>query len=274
MPITDQELLRYARHVVLDEVGEEGQEKLLGSKVLVVGAGGLGSPALLYLAAAGVGTLGIVDDDDVDLSNLQRQIAHATDRVGTAKVESAKISLEAVNPEVRVVAHKTRLDASNVASLIRGYDLVLDGSDNFKTRYLLNDACYFARRPLVSAALLRFDGQVSTFKPYLEGEHPCYRCLFAEAPPADLVPRCEEAGIFGAVAGVVGSLQAVEALKELLGLGDSLSGSLLIYDGLGANFRKIKIPRDPDCALCGPQATIRDLSAHADAADQAAACAV
>jgi len=263
MPITDQELLRYARHVVLDEVGEEGQEKLLGSKVLVVGAGGLGSPALLYLAAAGVGTLGIVDDDDVDLSNLQRQIVHATDRVGMAKVESAKISLEAVNPEVRVVAHRTRLDASNVASLIRGYDLVLDGSDNFKTRYLLNDACYFARRPLVSAALLRFDGQVSTFKPYLEGEHPCYRCLFAEAPPADLVPRCEEAGIFGAVAGVVGSLQAVEALKELLGLGDSLSGSLLIYDGLGANFRKIKIPRDPDCALCGARATIRDLEPHA-----------
>jgi adenylyltransferase/sulfurtransferase len=262
MAITDQQLLRYARHVVLDEVGEEGQEKLLRSKVLVVGAGGLGAPALLYLAAAGVGTLGIVDDDEVDLSNLQRQIVHSTGRVGTAKVESAKAALGEINPEVRILAQRVRLDASNVAALIRGYDLVLDGSDNFKTRYLLNDACYFAKLPLVSAALLRFDGQISTYKAYQEGANPCYRCLFPEAPPADLIPRCEEAGIFGAVAGVVGSLQAVEALKELLGLGESLSGSLLIYDGLGSEFRKIKIPRDADCALCGEHPSLTSLAHH------------
>ena len=262
MAITDQELLRYARHVVLDEVGEEGQETLLRSKVLVVGAGGLGAPALLYLAAAGVGTIGIVDDDAVDLSNLQRQIVHSTGRIGMAKVESAKTALAEINPEVRVVPQRTRLDASNVAALLRGYDLVLDGSDNFKTRYLLNDACYFAKVPLVSAALLRFDGQISTFKAYLAGHNPCYRCLFPEAPPADLIPRCEEAGIFGAVAGVVGSLQAVEALKELLGLGEGLSGSLLIYDGLGAEFRKIKIPRDPDCALCGARPSLTSLAHH------------
>jgi adenylyltransferase/sulfurtransferase len=262
MAITDLQLLRYARHVVLDEVGEEGQETLLRSKVLVVGAGGLGAPALLYLAAAGVGTLGIVDDDEVELSNLQRQIVHGTSRVGTAKVESAKAMLSEINPEVRVVAQRTRLDASNVAALIRGYDLVLDGSDNFKTRYLLNDACYFAKLPLISGALLRFDGQISTYKAYREGANPCYRCLFPEAPPADLIPRCEEAGIFGAVAGVVGSLQAVEALKELLGLGESLSGSLLIYDGLGAEFRKIKFPRDADCALCGEHPSLTSLAHH------------
>jgi molybdopterin-synthase adenylyltransferase len=262
MPISDQQLLRYARHVVLDEVGEEGQAKLLASKVLVVGAGGLGAPVLLYLAAAGVGTIGIVDDDAVDLSNLQRQIVHATKSVGMAKVDSAKATLAAVNPEVAVVTRRERLDAGNAAALIRGYHLVVDGSDNFKTRYLLNDACYFARVPLVSAALLRFDGQVSTFKAYLSGANPCYRCLFPAAPPEDLIPRCEEAGIFGAVAGAVGSLQAVEALKELLGIGASLSGALLIYDGLEATFRKIKIPRDPNCALCGAHPSLTSLAHH------------
>lgn len=262
MAISDRQLERYARHIILDEVGEAGQEKLLKSKVLVVGAGGLGAPVLLYLAAAGVGTLGIVDDDEVDLTNLQRQIVHASDNIGMAKVESAAKTLRGINPEVRVVPRKLRLDAGNAMGLIAGYDLVVDGSDNFKTRYLLNDACYFAHIPLVAAALLRFDGQISTFKAYLAGEHPCYRCLFPTSPPADLIPRCEEAGILGAVAGAVGSLQAVEALKELLGLGESLSGSLLIYDGLSATFRKVKVRRDPACALCGPQASIKSLAHH------------
>ncbi len=262
MTISESQLERYARHIILDEVGEEGQEKLLRAKVLVVGAGGLGAPVLLYLAAAGVGTLGVVDDDAVDLTNLQRQIVHATDRIGMAKVESAKRALRGLNPEVRVVPLKERLDVGNVLALIAGYDLVVDGSDNFRTRYLLNDACYFARVPLVSAALLRFDGQLSTFKAYLEGDHPCYRCVFPEAPPADLVPRCEEAGILGAVAGAIGSLQAVETLKELLGLGESLSGHLLIYDGLNATFRKLRLHRNPACALCGPQASLKSLAHH------------
>lgn len=262
MTISESQLERYARHIILDEVGEEGQERLLRAKVLVVGAGGLGAPVLLYLAAAGVGTLGVVDDDAVDLTNLQRQIVHATDRIGMAKVESAKRALGGLNPEVRVVPLKERLDAANVLAVIGGYDLVVDGSDNFRTRYLLNDACYFARVPLVSAALLRFDGQLSTFKAYLEGDHPCYRCVFPEAPPADLVPRCEEAGILGAVAGAIGSLQAVETLKELLGLGESLSGHLLIYDGLNATFRKLRLHRDPACALCGPQASLKNLAHH------------
>ncbi|MGO8869044.1 MAG: HesA/MoeB/ThiF family protein [Alphaproteobacteria bacterium] len=262
MTISDAELERYARHIILPEVGEAGQEKLLRSKVLVVGAGGLGAPVLLYLAAAGVGTLGVVDDDEVELSNLQRQIVHASDRIGSAKVESAARTLAALNPEIRVIAKKTRLKAENVMALITGYDLVVDGSDNFATRYLVNDACYFARIPLVSGALLSFDGQLSTFKAYLPGEHPCYRCLFPAPPPADLIPRCEEAGIFGAVAGVVGSLQAVETLKELLGLGTGLSGQLLIYDGLSATVHKLKVPKAPDCALCGPHATLTSLAHH------------
>jgi len=262
MPITDKELERYARHVILEEVGEEGQERLLRSKVLVIGAGGLGAPVLLYLAAAGVGTLGIVDDDEVELSNLQRQIVHASDRVGSAKVTSAARTLGALNPEVRVKAERTRLVAENAMALLAGYDLVVDGSDNFATRYLLNDACYFARIPLVSAALLRFEGQLSTYKAYLGGEHPCYRCLFPAAPPADLNPRCEEVGILGAVAGVIGSLQAVETLKELLGLESGLSGQLLSYDALTATVRKFKVPRDPSCALCGPRATLKSLAHH------------
>ena len=262
MTISERQLERYARHIILEEVGEEGQEALLKAKVLVVGAGGLGAPVLLYLAAAGVGTLGVVDDDEVDLTNLQRQIVHATDRVGMAKVESAARTLRDLNPEVRVVPHRERLDAGNAMGLIAGYDLVVDGSDNFRTRYLVNDACYFARVPLISAALLRFDGQLSTFKAYLEGDHPCYRCVFPEAPPAGLIPRCEEAGILGAVAGAVGSLQAVEALKELLGLGESLSGNLIVYDGLSATFRKLKLHRAPDCPLCGPQASLKSLAHH------------
>jgi adenylyltransferase/sulfurtransferase len=257
--LTDSQLERYARHVILDEVGEAGQEKLLASSVLVLGAGGLGSPMLLYLAAAGVGRIGIVDDDVVELSNLQRQIVHGTASLGRPKTESAKHAIAAINPEIVVEAHAQRLTVDNAATLIAGYDLVADGSDNFATRYLLNDACYLARKPLVSAALLRFDAQLSVFKAYLGPPHPCYRCLFPEPPPADLVPRCEEAGIFGAVAGSIGALQATEVLKELLDLGESLSGRLLIYDGLATEFRTLRIPRDPACRLCGAQATIRNL---------------
>lgn len=251
MELSDAQFERYARHLVLDEVGEEGQQKLLQAKVLVVGAGGLGSPLLLYLAAAGIGTLGIVDDDAVDLSNLQRQIVHATESIGVAKVESARRTLRHVNPEVEVITHAERLADANVAAFVGAYDLVADGSDNFATRYLLNDACYRLRKTLVGAALSPFEGQLSTFKAYLGPPHPCYRCLFREPPPPDSVPRCETAGILGAIAGVMGTLQATEVLKEILGIGESLSGSLLIYDALRAGFHKIKLPRDPDCPTCG-----------------------
>ncbi len=251
MELSDAQFERYARHLVLEEVGEEGQQKLLQAKVLVVGAGGLGSPLLLYLAAAGVGTLGIVDDDAVDLSNLQRQIVHATESIGVAKVESARRTLHHVNPEVKVITHAERLADTNVAALVGAYDLVADGSDNFATRYLLNDICYRLQKTLIGAALSPFEGQLSTFKAYLGPPHPCYRCLFREPPPPDSVPRCETAGILGAIAGVMGTLQATEVLKEILGIGESLSGSLLIYDALRAGFHKIKLPRDPDCPTCG-----------------------
>jgi molybdopterin-synthase adenylyltransferase len=262
MDLTDAQLHRYARHLILDEVGDEGQEKLLRGRALIVGAGGLGSPVLLYLAAAGVGTLGIVDDDKVDITNLQRQIAHTTDRIGELKVKSALETAASINPEVRVIPHAMRLTAANARALIDEYDIVIDGSDNFATRYLVNDACYFAKRPVVAAALLRFEGQLSTFKPHLGAPHPCYRCLFPAPPPADLVPRCEQAGILGSIAGVLGTLQATETIKEILGLGDGLSGKLVIYDALSAEFRKIAFARDPACALCGEQASIRDLSIH------------
>jgi len=250
MSLTDAQFERYARHLILDEVGEEGQAKLMRARVLVVGAGGLGSPLLLYLAAAGVGTLGVVDDDTVDLSNLQRQIVHPTSRIGAAKVESARETVTAINPEVRVETHRLRLAPENAAALVEAYDLVADGSDNFATRYLLNDVCFAARRPLVAAALSPFDGQLATFKAFLGPPHPCYRCLFREPPPPDLVPRCETAGILGAVAGVIGTLQATEVLKELLGIGESLSGQLLMYDALATSFHKIKLLRDPDCPTC------------------------
>lgn len=259
MDFSDAQFERYARHLILDEVGEEGQARLLGSRVLVVGAGGLGAPLLLYLAAAGVGTLGIIDDDVVELSNLQRQVIHTTDRLGRPKVESAAAMLAQVNPDIRVIQTNARLTSDNAASIIADYDLVADGSDNFTTRFLLNDACYLLRKTLVSAALLRFDAQMSTYKAYLGDPHPCYRCLFPERPPEDLIPRCEQAGILGALAGAVGSLQATEVLKELLGIGDSLSGHLLIYDALATTFRKIKVRRDPACALCGPHASITDV---------------
>jgi adenylyltransferase/sulfurtransferase len=249
--LSDEQVHRYARHLILDEIGEEGQQRLLAARILVVGAGGLGAPALLYLAAAGVGTIGIVDDDRVELSNLQRQIIHTTGRLGQPKVASAAEALADLDPEIRVEPHAVRLDAGNVDALVGAYDLVIDGSDNFPTRYLLNDACIRASRPLISGALLKFEGQVSVFKPHAGSEHPCYRCLFPEPPRAGLIPRCEEAGILGAVAGVIGTLMAVEAIKEILGLGTSLSGRLMLYDALAPSFYTVKIPRDPVCASCG-----------------------
>jgi adenylyltransferase/sulfurtransferase len=251
MELTEQQFHRYARHLILEEVGEEGQEKLLGSRVLVVGAGGLGSPLLLYLAAAGVGTLGIIDPDRVDLTNLQRQILHTTERIGVAKVASARTALGEINPEIRVETIEAELAAGNAAEIIAGYDLVADGSDNFRTRYLLTDVCHKLKKPLVAGSLAPFDGQLSTFKPYLGDGHPCYRCLYREAPPPDLVPRCETAGILGAVAGVIGTLQAVEVLKELLGIGESLDGTLLLYDALRAGFHRVRVPKDPSCPTCG-----------------------
>ena len=242
---------RYARHLILPEVGGAGQQRLLNSRVLVVGAGGLGAPMLLYLAAAGVGTLGIVDDDRVDISNLQRQVIHTTERVGTPKVASAGAAIAALDPDIRVVPHRLRLDAASAAELFADYDVIADGSDNFETRYAVNNAAVAAGRTLVSGAVLRFDGQLSTFKPHAGPEHPCYRCLFPEAPPPDAIPTCSEAGILGAVAGVVGSLRATDVLKELLGLGPGLSGRLLLYDALSAETRSISFARRADCPACG-----------------------
>ena len=267
LDFTEDEIQRYSRHILLREVGGVGQARLKAARVLVVGAGGLGSPLVLYLAAAGIGTVGIVDDDAVELSNLQRQIAHTTASLGAAKVVSAAAAARALNPEVTVEAHQTRLTAGNALDLIGRYDLVCDGTDNFATRFLVADACVLARRTLVSGAVLRFDGQLSVFKPHAGG--PCYRCLYPEPPPPGLVPSCSEAGVLGAVTGVIGALQATEVLKEIMGIGESLSGRLLVWDALATRFRTIKLPRDPDCALCGPQATIHDLSAHADAAGPA-----
>lgn len=253
--LTDAQFERYARHLILDEVGEAGQAKLLAARVLVIGAGGLGSPVALYLAAAGVGTIGLVDCDTVDTTNLQRQIAHSHAAIGQRKVDSAAGTIARLDPAIRVETHDMKVGPGNVASLVAAYDLVVDGSDNFATRYLVHDACYFARKPLVSGALLRFEGQLSTFKAY-DGKHSCYRCVFPEPPPAGLIPRCEEAGILGSVAGVIGTLQATEVLKELLGLGTGLAGRLLIYDALETEFRRIAVPRDPGCALCGTRPTI------------------
>lgn len=270
LDFTEDEIRRYSRHILLREVGGTGQAKLKAARVLVIGAGGLGSPLVLYLAAAGIGTIGIVDDDQVELSNLQRQIAHTTGRIGAPKAESAAESARAINPEARVDIHPFRLSAENALELVSRYDLVCDGTDNFPTRFLVADACVLARRTLVSAAVLRFDGQLSVFKPHAGG--PCYRCLYPEPPPPGMVPSCSEAGVLGAVTGVMGTLQATEVLKEILGIGESLSGRLLVWDALATRFRSVKLRPDPDCALCGPQATIRNLSHHTDVPAQA--CAV
>lgn len=262
LDLTDRQIDRYARHIMLREVGGEGQSKLLSSAALIVGAGGLGAPMLLYLAAAGVGRIGIVDDDTVDLSNLQRQVIHDSAGIGRAKVDSAAARIAAINPDVKVEIHKVRLNRSNVMDIIAGYDVVADGTDNFATRFLLNDACHLGGRTLVSAAMLRFDGQLSTFKSHCGDPHPCYRCLFREPPPPGMIPSCSEGGVLGALAGCMGSLQAVEVLKELLGIGDSLSGRLLMYSALETGFRTIKVRRDPECPLCGVDPTYRDLSHH------------
>lgn len=268
MPLlTDEQLERYARHIVLREVGGPGQARLLATRVLVVGAGGLGSPLILYLAAAGVGTIGVADFDRVSLSNLQRQIAHRTSDIGRLKTESAGDAAHAINPGVRIVHHSERLTVANAAALISGYDIVADGSDNFATRFLINDACYFGGKTLISAAVTEFDGQLATFKAKAGSKqlYPCYRCIFPDRPPPDAVPNCSESGILGAVSGVMGTLQALEVMKEILGVGDSLAGRLLIYDALAAIFRTVKVPPDPACRLCGPQPGIRDLSLHATA---------
>jgi molybdopterin-synthase adenylyltransferase len=272
LDFTEDEIRRYSRHILLQDVGGIGQAKLKAARVLIVGAGGLGSPLTLYLAAAGIGTLGIVDDDRLELSNLQRQIAHTTDRIGELKAESAAKAARAINPEVHVEPYNARLDADNAMDLLARYDLVCDGTDNFSTRFLLADACVLARRTLVSAAVLRFEGQLSVFKPHLHEGGPCYRCLYPEAPPEGAVPTCSEAGVLGAVTGVMGTLQATEALKEILGVGESLSGKLLIWDALATRFRTVRLRADPHCALCSPTATIKDLSEHRNAA--APACAV
>ncbi len=258
LDFTDDEVTRYSRNILLSEVGGTGQAALRAARVLVVGAGGLGCPLVLYLAAAGIGTIGIVDDDAVELSNLQRQIAHTTASIGVPKVESLASRVAALNPATRLELHQMRLTAANVAGLVAGYDLVCDGSDNFPTRFLLNDACVLAGKTLISAAVLRFDGQLATFKP----GGPCYRCLHAAAPPPGTVASCAEAGVLGAVTGVMGSLQAAEVLKEIMGVGDSLAGRLLIWDALGARFHAIRLPRDPACPACGDHPTIHDLSGH------------
>ncbi|VAV89045.1 Molybdopterin-synthase adenylyltransferase [hydrothermal vent metagenome] len=248
MTLNDDQLDRYARHIILKQVGGAGQQKLLSSKVLVIGAGGLGSPLILYLAAAGVGTIGVIDDDLVSLSNLQRQILHTTDQIGNLKTDSARHMVNRINPDVDLITISERLSPDNAESIIGDYDIVADGCDNFETRFVVNDACLKLKKPFVSAALSQFDGQVSTFKGY-EPDKPCYRCLIPDHPGD--VGNCAEAGILGAVAGVVGSLQAVEVLKELLELGDSLAGKLLLYDALGTTSRTIKLPKDPGCKACG-----------------------
>ena len=253
---------RYSRHLLLPEVGEAGQERLLVSKVLLVGAGGLGSPVALYLAAAGVGTLGIVDFDVVDVTNLQRQILHNLDRVGRLKVESAAESIRRLNPDVTVVPYAERLGVDNVLAIMGGYDVVVDGADNFPTRYLMNDASLHLRKPVVHGSVFRFEGQATVFQPYVG---PCYRCLFPEPPPPDLAPSCAEAGVLGVLPGIIGSIQAVETIKLLLGIGDPLVGRLLTYDSLAQDFRVLKVRRDPNCPACADESRVPVLVEYDDA---------
>ncbi|MGH2346940.1 MAG: molybdopterin-synthase adenylyltransferase MoeB [Chloroflexota bacterium] len=248
---------RYSRHLLIPEVGEAGQMRLLDSKVLLIGAGGLGSPAALYLAAAGVGTIGLVDADVVDESNLQRQILHSTESVGQAKTASARRTLEALNPDVKVIEHTERMVADNVLEIIADYDVIVDGADNFPTRYLLNDASLLANKPVVHGSIFRFEGQLTVFKPH---EGPCYRCLFPEPPPAELAPSCSEAGVLGVLPGIVGCLQGSETLKLLLGIGDSLVGRLLLFDALESKFRELRLRRNPQCPACGDHATLTQVT--------------
>ena len=256
MAFTNEQLERYSRHIILQEVGVKGQKKLLNASVLIIGAGGLGAPAALYLAAAGVGTIGIVDADEVDLSNLQRQVIHTTNDVGKAKVKSAAETMEAINPDVTVKTYRTFVDSSNIMDLIKDYDFIIDGTDNFPAKFLINDACVMAKKPFSHAGIIRFKGQLMTYVP---GEGPCYRCVFKNPPPKDAVPTCKQAGVIGAMGGVIGSLQAMEAIKYIIGKGDLLTGKLLTYDALKMEFHTIKLPKDDHCAVCGDEPTITKL---------------
>jgi adenylyltransferase/sulfurtransferase len=258
MDLSESEIQRYSRHIILQDVGGKGQLKLKRAKVLLIGTGGLGSPAGLYLAAAGIGTIGLVDGDVVDLSNLQRQIMHSTATLGQPKVESGRKTLAAINPDITINTYHQLVDADNILPLVSQYDVVLDGSDNFTTRFLVNDACFFAKKTLISASMFRFEGQLTTIKPH-QG-YPCYRCLYPEPPPAGLVPNCQEAGVLGVLAGTMGILQASEAIKEILGIGETVADKLVIYDALEMKFRKVGRPKDPACPLCGPNPKIKDLS--------------
>ncbi|BAQ97646.1 conserved hypothetical protein [Bifidobacterium bifidum ATCC 29521 = JCM 1255 = DSM 20456] len=257
MAFTDDQLERYSRHLILKEIGVRGQKKLLAARVLVIGAGGLGSPAAMYLAAAGVGTIGIVDDDVVDLSNLQRQIIHGTGNVGMPKVESAAETVTSINPDVTVKPYHIRVSAGNIAELIAGYDVIVDAADNFSTKFLINDACVLAGKPYIYGGALRFEGQLMTYVP---GRGPCYRCIFRDMPAAGEVPSCKETGVLGAVVGVIGSMQAVEAVKLILGVGKPLTARLMTFDALAMTCRAVPLPeREPDCPVCGEHPTITTL---------------
>ena len=256
MAFTNEQLERYSRHIILKEVGVKGQKKLLNAKVLIIGAGGLGAPAAMYLAAAGVGTIGIADADVVDLSNLQRQIIHATEDVNKPKVQSAKETIEKMNPDVTVNTYRVFVDSSNILDLIKDYDFVIDGTDNFPAKFLINDACVMAKKPFCHAGIIRFKGQLMTYVP---GQGPCYRCVFKNPPPKDAVPTCKQAGVVGAMGGVIGSLQAMEAIKFIVGQGNLLTGNLLTYDALKNDVRKVKLPHNPNCPVCGAHPTITKL---------------
>lgn len=257
MAFTNEQLERYSRHIILKEVGAKGQKKLLNAKVLIIGAGGLGTPAAMYLAAAGVGTIGIADADEVDLSNLQRQIIHTTADIGKAKVLSAKETMQAINPDITVNTYRTFVTSENIMELIADYDFIIDGTDNFPAKFLINDACVMAKKPFSHAGIIRFKGQLMTYVP---GQGPCYRCVFKEPPPKDAVPTCKQAGVIGAMGGVIGSLQAMEAVKYIIGKGELLTGQLLTYDALTMEFRKIKLPKNTaGCAVCGEHPTITEL---------------
>ncbi len=257
MAFTNEQLERYSRHIILKEVGVKGQKKLLNAKVLIIGAGGLGAPAAMYLAAAGVGTIGIADADEVDLSNLQRQIIHTTPDVGKPKVQSAKETMEAINPDVKVVPYHTFVDSENILDMIQDYDFIIDGTDNFPAKFLINDACVMAKKPFSHAGIIRFQGQLMTYVP---GKGPCYRCVFRDPPPKDAVPTCKQAGVIGAMGGVIGSLQAMEAVKYIIGRGELLTGYLLTYDAMTMTFRKIKLPENTEnCPVCGKHPTITQL---------------
>jgi adenylyltransferase/sulfurtransferase len=253
---TDEQIERYSRHIILPEVGGVGQRKMLDAHVLMIGAGGLGSPAAYYLAAAGIGHLGIVDFDTVDLSNLQRQIIHSTERIGMLKTESAKKTIAALNPDVNVTTYNERISSQNIKKLFEGYDYIVDGSDNFATRFLINDACVMMNKVNIHGSIFRFEGQATVFDPK---NGPCYRCLYPEPPPPGLVPNCQEGGVLGVLAGIIGNIQAVETLKLILGIGESLAGKLLIYDALNTEFRKLKLKRDVNCPVCGDNPTIKEL---------------